>query len=938
MMMSKSFGVLKCAAAALAVTIALPMTATPAAADARSDSNDAYVQGFRLFQAGDFRTARIQFLKALKANPNNGLARLMQARIALEFGAGVQAQTELERAVQAGIPADKVRHLRAHALLLQRKYGEAQDLLDPRTIPPQFAAYAARLRGRILAQQSKLPEARAEFESARGMAPNDPDTLVDVARFYASDGKPNEALALADQVLAAKPTNSKALLMKGDLVRRSQGLAPSLTYFNRALEVDPNNIEALLERAATLGDLKREPQARADLKRINDLVPDHPLALYLEAVLEARARQYEKARNLMTRTKGALDSYAPALMLQGMLAYQANDIGQATTYFGKVVGGAPQSVLARKLYAAAQLRGNDVRGAIDTLKPVIDLGAADGRTYAIYGAAFARQGDMAKAQEYLQKAVNEAPKAGVLKTQLAMTQLLQGNADAAEDELLDVLKTDSKSLQALMVLTLIQLRDKQFDKALATSGRIVKLYPDIPVGYNIQGGAQLGLNEIKKAEASFRMALTKKPDYIEARRNLAQVLAATGRHAEAERELKTIIESNKRDVRALTLLASLAARRGDATGRLEWLRQAASADATKVGPRLQLTDAYLATNQSKRALDEISAVVRDFPDEPQALLMAARVYEATDQRGRMEFDAQPPRDPAARQHGAARPAGARTRGEQEDPGGASDLRTRNCDGEGQHGAHTRRAHFLRGAAERSRRRQEVGRPPAQTGAEVLRRRPCDGPRPSVAEETGRGDAVPRGGAAHQVRLAVARSIAEAQVQLGKPGQAIATLQSYQRANPRDAVALAAIAELQLNQKQYKAAIANYQALVKLTGGAAESDRAQQPRLGLFKGRRQARAGDGETGLRRRPIIAGVQDTYGWILLKSKTNPKQALGVLQRAAASRAERCGNSAIISGSRTRSTDSARGPSKRCGHRSSPLRSRAGRRRKRCSARSQG
>ena len=44
-----------------------------------------------------------------------------------------------------------------------------------------------------------------------------------------------------------------------------------------------------------------------------------------------------------------------------------------------------------------------------------------------------------------------------------------------------------------MVLTLIQLRDKT--TSIATSGRIVKLYPDIPVGYNIQGGAQLGLNE-----------------------------------------------------------------------------------------------------------------------------------------------------------------------------------------------------------------------------------------------------------------------------------------------------------------------------------------------------------------------------------------------------------------------------------------------------------
>src|SRR5690606_32560273 len=105
----------------------------------------------------------------------------------------------------------------------------------------------------------------------------------------------------------------------------------------------------------------------------------------------------------------------------------------------------------------------------------------------------------------------------------------------------------------------------EFDKALVTSNRIITLYPNLPVGYNIRGGAELGLGQTKKAEASFRTALEKKSDYTEARRNLAQVLIATNRIPEGERELKQLLEYNKRDGRALTLLAVTAARRGDAT-------------------------------------------------------------------------------------------------------------------------------------------------------------------------------------------------------------------------------------------------------------------------------------------------------------------------------------------------------------------------------------
>ncbi len=870
------------AAAALALSAAMPMLAAPANADARSDSNAAYVKGFQSFQGGDYRTARIEFLKALKSNPNNGLARVLQARVALEMGGGVAAQTELERAVQAGVPEEKLRHLKAHALLLQNELADAMDLLDPKTIPPQFAAYAARLRGRILYQQQRPEKAAAEFALAQRLAPKDPDTLIDVARFKAASGDLPVAETLVDRVVAGRPTNVKALLLKGDIVRRSQGLEPALPYFNRAIEVDPNNVEALLERAATLGDLKREEEARKDLKRVQNLVPEHPLGLYLGAVLEMRAGQYEKARNLMTRTKGTLEAYVPALILQGMLAYQANDTSTAASYFSKVVAAQPQSALARKLYAAAQLRGNDAKGAIDTLAPLVDRGAADGRTYALYGSALARDNRMEDAQTYLQKAVEETPDAGQIRTQLAMTQMLQGNTDAAEAGLLEVLKEDSKSLQALMVLSLIQIREKDYKAALVTTNRIVKLYPDMPVGYNIRGGAELGAGDRKKAEASFRAALAKKPDYAEARRNLAQVLVATGKFAEAERELKLILETDKQDAAALAALADLAGQQGKTNARIGWLRQAAAADGSKLKPRAQLALAYLDTNQKKQALDEVSSLLRDFPEDPQAILTAARVYEQTGDTRRLSSalnrlvsirpSSAPPRVMLARSfEETKRPADARTTLE------------RSLSVAGMEKAQIY-AELI--AFEMRQSRPDA----AKSWAERFRKEDAKSPLADLAlgqayiKAKNPTEALKHLEAARKIKFTdpVARAMSSAYVALNRPRDGIAILQAYQKANPRDTKALVAIAELQLGQKQYKAAIANYEALLKIDVASpvvlnnlawAYSMVGDKRALGIAK--RAYAAGSG---------IPSVMDTYAWILLRNKENPKLALNLLKRAVA------------------------------------------------------
>nr|MDQ4087423.1 hypothetical protein [Pseudomonadota bacterium] len=90
-----------------------------AAACSNAGPASPYARGMAAFEAGDIRTARVEFLNAIQADPDNSAARVMQAQVHLLLGDGVAAEAEIVRARQNGLPVEQSRHLLAHARLLQ---------------------------------------------------------------------------------------------------------------------------------------------------------------------------------------------------------------------------------------------------------------------------------------------------------------------------------------------------------------------------------------------------------------------------------------------------------------------------------------------------------------------------------------------------------------------------------------------------------------------------------------------------------------------------------------------------------------------------------------------------------------------------------------------------------------------------------------------------
>lgn len=385
----------------------LPALALAVLLAACAGGGSAYERGMAAFDEGDIRTARVEFLNALQANPGDRAARVMQARVHLALGDGAAAEAEIMRARDMGIAERQTHHLLAHARLLQ---GDPRGALEEATrAPPAHAAYAARISGRAFVALGDNDQAAAAFARAVALAPRDSWIWTDLARFRRAGGDLAGAIAAADRAVAARPSNVEALVLRGELTRQQYGLAAALPWFDRALEIDPDDVTGLLERAITYGDIGRMTDMLADVRRVHSLTGGHPTAYYLQAMLAARAGDFQLARLLYNRTGGAFDAAPAGMLLAGAIDFETGNVERAAATLGRLVAGQPGNRKARRLLAAAQWRLGDVRATAETLRPIADRPDADSYSLALIGRALARLGDVDGASLYVARAARPAP-------------------------------------------------------------------------------------------------------------------------------------------------------------------------------------------------------------------------------------------------------------------------------------------------------------------------------------------------------------------------------------------------------------------------------------------------------------------------------------------------------------------------------------------------
>lgn len=358
----------------------------------------------RHWQFGGAALAALALLAVLPTRadvPVAGDELIAQGRAALARGDAITAQLRFETAVKGGVPLGDVRHLLAHAYLLQGNAPRVRELANAEKILPPYRAYAARMRAGVAADGAA---ALRELAFAAQLAPEDTLIWSDIARARFGTGDVAGALAAADRAVALDPQNVDALIQSGNLLRDRYGYAAALPWYERALSVQPGNIAAMLERAATLGELGRNRDMLAQTRAVLVADSGNAQAFYLQAVLAARAGDWGLARSILYRIGPRLNGVPGFHLLAGVVDLAQGSEEQALNNLRAVVERQPDNMIARRLLGRTLWSSGDDRGAIDTLRPIADRPDADSYTLTVMGRACEHLGDRAAAGRYLDRA------------------------------------------------------------------------------------------------------------------------------------------------------------------------------------------------------------------------------------------------------------------------------------------------------------------------------------------------------------------------------------------------------------------------------------------------------------------------------------------------------------------------------------------------------
>ena len=346
---------------------------------------------------------------AIASDPQAIAERVELARVAIKLGDGVGAETAVKGALGAGAKEAALRPLLARAYAMQGEGSRALQTLDDGPIIPEMIGEAAWVAGDVHLSNGDLGAAREAYDRAVHELPRNSALWVDVARFRDANADVLGARDAVDYGIELDKANGAALAFKANLVRTEDGLKASLDWYEAALAVDPDNEDALIEQAATLGDLGRYQDMLAALRHAATIVPRDPRLFYFQAVLAARAGNYPLARSLLQRTRGELDEQPSFMLLSAIVELELGGEAVAASWADRLLAEQPENFTARRILAAAEWADGDAGAALDALLPLVRRPDSDSWSLLLGARAAAELGQRVESASYLTRAAALAP-------------------------------------------------------------------------------------------------------------------------------------------------------------------------------------------------------------------------------------------------------------------------------------------------------------------------------------------------------------------------------------------------------------------------------------------------------------------------------------------------------------------------------------------------
>jgi putative PEP-CTERM system TPR-repeat lipoprotein len=551
-------------------------------------------------QKGDLKSALIQLKNAVEKSPQNGEARIDLGTLELGMGDFPSAEKEFRKARASGIAADRVLPLLAKAMSQQGKFKEILDEITPEVATK--SAPLLTLRGDALLATDKADDAKQAYDQALALNANSGDALLGLARYSIVKQDRDAASRYIDEAVAKDPKNPEVFMAHGTMLRTQGKADEAIAAFDQALALNPHHRTAHIEKAYIDITRGKFPDAKAEIAAAEKNAPGNLLVTYTRALYEFSQGKYQASLDALQRVLKVAPDHMPSILLTGASELNLGSLEQADQHLRKYLESNPNDVYARKLLAQVQLKSAQPNDAAATLAPALKSAADDPQVLALAGETYMQVHDFNKASAYLEKATALAPKAAGLRTSLGLSKLAQGDQAGGLSQLEMATELDPKSAHATMALVQTEMSLKHYDKALAAVDALEKQQPENPQVLTLRGAVNMVKGDIPAARAALDKAVALQPTFIPAVQNLARLDLVEKKPDAAKQRYEKVLQKEPNNADAMRALGELAMMQNHTDEATSWFEKASNANPNAVNPAITLGRHYLRTGQVQKAV------------------------------------------------------------------------------------------------------------------------------------------------------------------------------------------------------------------------------------------------------------------------------------------------------------------------------------------------
>ena len=258
--------------------------------------------------------------------------------------------------------------------------------------------------------QTNRPEKALQTLAGESNGPSDDvEDLVLWARAHISLGNYREADKSLKRVLLKNPRHAAAHLYTGVVAMRRKLMDEALSYFNRAIRLDPKLVDAYKQRARTLMTLGEDVRAEEDLSTAVNLDPSDAELFSMRGITSMNRMLYDAAVKDFAR---ALDNLPgdPRVLFDRAVAYSRRDDHEsALGDLNRVVEIRPDSARARSFRGVTHFQLGHIAEAKDDLEEATRINPLDPQVWNNLGFFCYKTGHQRAAMDALNRALQIDP-------------------------------------------------------------------------------------------------------------------------------------------------------------------------------------------------------------------------------------------------------------------------------------------------------------------------------------------------------------------------------------------------------------------------------------------------------------------------------------------------------------------------------------------------